>query len=216
MCSYHSLAAPKGKFICFDSIVVEQRLHKHANIYKRGVASTRTGVHACSIACIQASMLARYHSKARRPRFIVQRRGLEEPRRRRTVRHPSILLNSGNVIPSIPLCVVVRKNKGARLPWRRLVPKREAAMATIQLAFALAVAAATCAPGAHAFQGPLLAVRAAATARPCRQGRVSVSMSGFGGFAKAKKDTFKYTGSQRLSVPTPRRKVPDSVVSDHK
>jgi hypothetical protein len=41
-------------------------------------------------------------------------------------------------------------------------------------------------------------------------------MSGFGGFAKAKKDTFKYTGSQRLSVPTPRRKVPDSVVSDHK
>ena len=96
------------------------------------------------------------------------------------------------------------------------MPKREAAMATIQLAFALAVAAATCAPGAHAFQGPLLAVRAAATARPCRQGRVSVSMSGFGGFAKAKKDTFKYTGTQRLSVPTPRRKVPDSVVSDHK
>ena len=92
MRSYHSLAAPKGKFICFDSIVVEQRLHKHAHIYKRvgmGVASTRTGVHACSIACIQASMLARYHSKARRPRFIVQRRGLEEPRRRRTVRrHP--------------------------------------------------------------------------------------------------------------------------------
>ena len=211
MCSYHSLAAPKGKFICFDSIVVEQRLHKHANIYKRGVASTRTGVHACSIACIQASMLARYHSKARRPRFIVQRRGLEEPRRRRTVRrHP---LEFGQRQPLNPR---VRKNKAARLAWRRLVPKREAAMATIQLAFALAVAAATCAPGAHAFQGPLLAVRAAATARPCRQGRVSVSMSGFGGFAKAKKDTFKYTGSQRLSVPTPRRKVPDSVVSDHK
>ena len=164
--------------------------------------SMHTGVYACSIP--QQGKTSPLHRPAAWPR------GTQAPPHGASSFNP---LEFGQRHPFNP---TVRKNKGARLPWRRLVPKREAAMATIQLAFALAVAAATCAPGAHAFQGPLLAVRAAATARPCRQGRVSVSMSGFGGFAKTKKDTFKYTGSQRLSVPTPRRKVPDSVVSDHK
>jgi len=36
-------------------------------------------------------------------------------------------------------------------------------------------------------------------------------MSGFG-FAKVKKDDFKYTGTQRMSNPTPRRKVPKDIV----
>ena len=49
MCSYHSLAAPKGKFICFDSIVVEQRLHKHANIYKRVGMGLRARGQACML-----------------------------------------------------------------------------------------------------------------------------------------------------------------------
>jgi hypothetical protein len=35
---------------------------------------------------------------------------------------------------------------------------------------------------------------------------VGLKMSGFGGMAK-QKDTFKYTGSQRPSVVTPKRKV---------
>jgi|LakMenEpi03Aug12_release.lakeMendotaPanAssembly.Ray.scaffolds.fasta_scaffold3529799_1 hypothetical protein len=35
---------------------------------------------------------------------------------------------------------------------------------------------------------------------------VGLEMSGFGGMAK-QKDTFKYTGSQRPSIVTPKRKV---------
>ena len=55
MCSYHSLAAPKGKFICFDSIVVEQRLHKHGHTYKQACGDG-SGEHADRRACLLDNM----------------------------------------------------------------------------------------------------------------------------------------------------------------
>lgn len=89
-------------------------------------------------------------------------------------------------------------------------------MRTLVLVFALAAAIAP--HGSAAFQATSLYSKIAhnlnkkaQTFSPHR-GAISLGMSGFGGFSKAKKDTFPYTGTQRLSITTPQRKVPKDIV----